>query len=68
MKKQIKSEVRVYEWDTLRYVCGTEHDAFMYLLRVQPRSVLSAITEEGWSVEVEDGDGVKIWNENYYGI
>jgi hypothetical protein len=61
-------EVRIYERDTLKYVCGNEHDAFMYLLRVQPRSVLAAITEEGWSVEVEDGEGVTIWNEKYYGL
>jgi hypothetical protein len=61
-------QVRIYQRDVLKYVCSSEHDAFMYLLRVQPRSVLAAITEEGWKVSVKSDESIYEWNENYYGL
>jgi len=60
--------VKVYKHNVCKFECKTEHDAFMYLLRTQPRSVLYAITEDGWNVEVDYGQEIIVWNEEYYGL
>ncbi len=62
------SIIRGYLNDVCKFECSSEHDAFMYLLRVQPRSVLSAITEDGWRVVADYETEVVEWNEKYHGI
>lgn len=65
-KQPIK--VRVYERDVCKFECGTENDAFLYLLRAQPHSVYHAINDGEWNVFVDYEDRTIKWNEEYYGI
>jgi hypothetical protein len=60
--------VKVYQYNVCKFECSSEHDAFMYLLRSQPRSVLYAIMEDGWNVEVDYGQETITWDEHYYGL
>lgn len=60
--------VKVLQYNVCKFECNTEHDAFMYMLRSQPRSVLNAIMEDGWKVEVDYGQEKIVWNEEYYGL
>lgn len=68
LSSQQKAVVRIYHRNVERFTCNSEHDAFMFLLREQPNSVYTAITEGEWKVEVKDEQGEYVWNEKYYGI
>ena len=68
MLKQNPNRVLVYHNDVCKFECASEEEAKMYLYRVQPNSILSAITDFGWRVRVEYDDKTVDWNEEYYGL